>query len=59
MLMTEDGNGRIRATEEKELMRLWIEDFFIKLVVFKERMDKRIDEANKQNALRQHQQKTK
>ncbi len=55
--MTEDANGRIRATEEKELMRLWIEDFFIKLVVFIERMDKRIEETNKQKALQEHHQK--
>lgn len=44
MVMTEEDNGRIRATEERELMRLWIDEFFVKLVVFKERMDKRIEE---------------
>lgn len=41
--MTEDENGRVRATEEKELMRMNIEDFFMKLLIFKERMDKRIE----------------
>jgi hypothetical protein len=45
MVMTEDENGRLRASEEKELMRLWIEEFFIKLVVFKQRLEKRKEEA--------------
>ncbi len=41
--MTEDDNGRVRPTEEKELMRMWVEDFFIKLQIFKERMEKRME----------------
>jgi hypothetical protein len=45
MVMTEDENGRLRASEEKELMRLWIDEFFIKLVVFKQRLEKRKEEA--------------
>lgn len=44
MVMTEDEGGRIRASEEKELMQLWIDEFFIKLVVFKQRLEKRKEE---------------
>jgi len=40
--MTEDENGRIRVTEENELLCLNTEDFFIKLLVFKEKLDKRL-----------------
>lgn len=51
MIMTEDEGGKIKATEEKELMQLNIEDFFMKLAVFTERMDKRIEQLKnkKQN----------
>lgn len=45
MVMTEDENGRIRASEEKELMRLWLDEFFIKLVVFKQRLERRAEET--------------
>lgn len=41
--MTEDEQGKLKASEEKELMGLMIEDFFIKLVLFKERMNKRVE----------------
>lgn len=42
--MTEDDNGRVRASDEKELLRMDVIEFFMKLLVFKERMDKRIEE---------------
>jgi hypothetical protein len=40
-IMTEDDSGHVRAAEEKELNAMWVEDFFVKLLVFKERMDER------------------
>lgn len=49
--MTEDENGKVRATEEVILNQMSAEDFFIKLLVFKERTDKRAEELNK---LRKH-----
>lgn len=42
-VMTEDENGRIRATDERELMSMWIEDFFTHLLVFKEKLDERVE----------------
>lgn len=48
MSMTEDDNGRVRAGDEAELKAMWVEDFFIKLLVFKERLDKRLEQL-KQN----------
>lgn len=42
--MTEDENARIRANDELVLRRMWVEDFFIKLLVFKERMDIRLEQ---------------
>lgn len=45
MVMTEDGNGRVRAGDEAELMALPIEEFFMKLLVFNERMEARIEAA--------------
>lgn len=42
--MTEDDTGHVRATEETALMKLWIEEFFIKLAVYRERLDKRVTE---------------
>ncbi len=50
-VMTEDSNGRVRATEEAELMRLPIEEFFIKLNLFKERMEQRIEQLKNKNGL--------
>lgn len=48
--MTEDDNGRIRATEISELMHLPVEDFFMNLLVFTERMDRRLEQLkNKKN----------
>jgi len=44
MTLTEDDNGRVRPGEEKELMRLWIEDFFIKLSIFEERLKKKSED---------------
>lgn len=43
-IMTEDDTGHVRATEETALMKLWIEEFFIKLAVYRERLDKRVTE---------------
>jgi hypothetical protein len=48
-IMTEDENGRVRAGDEKELMGLWIEEFFTKLLVFRERLDEKIEQMKKQN----------
>lgn len=57
MTMTEDDNGRVRPGEEKELMRLWIEDFFIKLSIFEERLKKKAEDLqnmrNKTNNTKQ------
>lgn len=44
--MTESDNGRMRTSEEKELLGLNTDDFFIKLLIFKERLEKKL-EANK------------
>lgn len=49
--MTEDENGKVRVTEEVILNEMWADDFFIKLLVFKERSDKRVEQLNK---LRKH-----
>ena len=46
-VMTEDESGHVRASEEKELNAMWVEDFFTKLLVFKERIEKRIAAAKK------------
>lgn len=48
MLMCEDERGHVRASEELVLMQMWIENFFTKLLVFKERIDKRVKNV-KQN----------
>ena len=45
--MTEDDNGRVRASDEGALMNLEVEQFFMKLLVFTERMDKRRKELEK------------
>jgi len=45
--MTEDENGRIRAQDELILKKMHVEEFFMKLLVFKERMDIKIDQLNK------------
>lgn len=47
--MTEDESGHVKVTEEQALMQLDILTFFIKLLVFQERMDKRIAETKKLN----------
>jgi hypothetical protein len=47
--MTESDNGRIRISEERELLGLDTEQFFIKLLVFKERIDKRLEESQQKN----------
>ena len=46
-VMTEDESGHVRASEERELNSMWVEEFFTKLLVFKERIDKRIKAAEK------------
>ena len=43
--MTEDENGRIRANDEAELKKLSVEDFFMKLLVFEERIQERINKT--------------
>jgi len=43
--MTEDENCRIRPTEEKELRQMYHDEFFIKLLVFTERLEQRAEEA--------------
>lgn len=48
MSMTEDNNGRVRASDERELRSMSVEDFFIKLIVFQERLKKRLEALNKQ-----------
>lgn len=45
--MTEDENGRVRASDEEVLLGLDTEDFFMKLLVFTERMEKRKKELEK------------
>lgn len=47
MIMTEDDNGRVRAGDERELLNLEVVEFFMKLQVFKERMDERIANSKK------------
>lgn len=39
--MTEDENGRLRPSEEKELLAMMHDEFFIKLLIFRERLDQR------------------
>lgn len=46
-LLTEDEVGHIRPSEEQALNEMEVERFFIKLLVFNERMKKRITNANK------------
>lgn len=48
MAMTEDDNGRVRASDEAELKAMWVEEFFIKLLVFKERLEKRLEQTKAQ-----------
>lgn len=43
--MTESENSRIRISEENELLSLDTNTFFIKLLVFKERLDKRLEQS--------------
>ena len=40
--MTEDENSRIRANDEMILRKMNTEDFFIKLLVFKERLEAKV-----------------
>ena len=40
--MTEDENSRIRASDEMVLRKMNTEDFFMKLLVFKERLDAKV-----------------
>jgi|DEB3_MinimDraft_2_1074329.scaffolds.fasta_scaffold73238_2 hypothetical protein len=42
--MTEDDNGRIRAGDEVILYGMNVDDFFIKLLVFKERIEAKIEQ---------------
>lgn len=49
MVMCEDEHGHVRPTEENALMKLSVEEFFIKLLVFKERLDKRIKQSQDVN----------
>jgi hypothetical protein len=49
MVMTESESGRVQATDEKALSAMWVEEFFTKLLVFKERLDKRAAAAAKAN----------
>ena len=45
VMMTEEENGRLRPSEERELLMMPVDEFFINLLVFKERMNKRIAES--------------
>lgn len=47
MSMTEDDNGRVRASDEMELRKMRVEEFFIKLAVFQERLKKRLEALSK------------
>lgn len=47
ILMTEEENGRLRPSEEKIMLDMPVDDFFMSLTIFKERMNKRIAELNK------------
>jgi hypothetical protein len=43
--MTEDENGHVRVSEEAILKAMYVEDFFIKLLVFTERLNARIKQT--------------
>jgi len=45
--MTEDENGRIRAHDEEVMYGMFVEEFFMKLLVFKERLELKIEQLNK------------
>jgi len=42
--MTEDENGRIRAHDESILKKMSTEEFFLKLLVFRERLESRVQQ---------------
>lgn len=44
--MTEDENGRVRASDEEVIYGMFVEEFFIKLLVFKERLEAKIEQIN-------------
>jgi len=44
--MTEDENGRVRAHDEQILKKMNVEDFFLKLLVFKERLELKTSQIN-------------
>lgn len=46
--MTEQENGRVRVADEKVLKSMWVEDFYIKMMVFQERMEDRINQIKTQ-----------
>lgn len=50
VMMTEDTNGRLKPVEEEALLDMDVVEFFISLLVFKERMDKRTAELKKQKS---------
>lgn len=42
--MTEDDNGRLRVSEEDLLRRMNVEEFYMKLLVFKERLEAKVQQ---------------
>ena len=42
-VLTEDDSGHIRVSDEIALNEMYTSDFFIKLLIFKERLDKRLN----------------
>ncbi len=42
--MTEDENGRIRASDEVILLKMTTDEFFLKLLVFKERLEAKVQQ---------------
>lgn len=43
--MTESDGSRVRISEEKELLALTTNDFFVKLTVFKERLNAKKEQS--------------
>lgn len=42
--MTEDDNGRLRVSEEDLLRRMNVDEFYMKLLVFKERLEAKVQQ---------------
>lgn len=42
--MTEDENGRVRAADQEILKRMPTDEFYLKLLVFKERLEAKVQQ---------------